>query len=327
MMMRGNSKIRRMTRKKRRIVTRMLKKSLGLRWSRSRLSRPRGGRTRQDEALAYSMLEEEQTRAKEEQSIRTQEMTRRKEVTSSECSHQTRRERRVPSSKLTCSALTAVSSLLSATPVPKSVAELPWIASLTARLRRSSMALTSRSLLDNRTRTRARARRPRSSGSVSAVPVATTRPSTHIHLHQGPRNEAEPSAEVKQLMGAANRAYAVGELDEALEHLTEVVRIDPAIRMPWYTLATIHEEKGNRDKAVMFKIVATHLLPLKKAGPEWAGLGAQSRDAGLLQQAIYCYNQAIKADKNDVDSMWDRAVLLKLSGSAKQVRAGHSFLW
>jgi len=46
-----------------------------------------------------------------------------------------------------------------------------------------------------------------------------------------------------------------------------------------------------------------------------ADLFIADRDIGLLQQAIYCFTQAIKGDKDDVDSMWDRAVLLKMSGS------------
>lgn len=47
-------------------------------------------------------------------------------------------------------------------------------------------------------------------------------------------------------------------------------------------------------------------------------MGLRHSDVGLLQQSIYCFTQAVKRDKNDVDSMWDRAVLLKLSGSIKQ---------
>lgn len=61
--------------------------------------------------------------------------------------------------------------------------------------------------------------------------------------------------------------------------LSEVVRIDPGLRAPWFTLATIHEEQGNREKAVMFKIVATHLSSKKAAMTEWANLGGESRCA------------------------------------------------
>ncbi|GAA5873300.1 hypothetical protein JCM3774_005935 [Rhodotorula dairenensis] len=125
--------------------------------------------------------------------------------------------------------------------------------------------------------------------------------------------DVEPSPEVKRLIGQANQAYAEGSLDTAVELLTEVVRIDPIIRVSWYTLATIYEEKGDQEKAVQCKIVATHLLGKDQAAAEWASLGRECRQIGLMQQAIYCFTQAIKADKEDVDTMWDRAVLLKLS--------------
>lgn len=87
----------------------------------------------------------------------------------------------------------------------------------------------------------------------------------------------EPSIEVKDLLGRANRHYALGEPDQAIELLTEVVRIEPALRVPWYTLATIHEEKGDLEKAVGFKMIAAHLMSVAKAAVEWASLGAQSR--------------------------------------------------
>ncbi|GAA5979094.1 hypothetical protein JCM10908_002802 [Rhodotorula pacifica] len=125
--------------------------------------------------------------------------------------------------------------------------------------------------------------------------------------------DVEPSPEVKRLIGQANQAYAEGSLDTAVELLSEVVRIDPIIKVSWYTLATIYEEKGDQEKAVQCKIVATHLLGKEQAAAEWASLGRECRQIGLMQQAIYCFTQAIKADKEDVDTMWDRAVLLKLS--------------
>ncbi|GAA6030008.1 hypothetical protein JCM8097_009212 [Rhodosporidiobolus ruineniae] len=127
--------------------------------------------------------------------------------------------------------------------------------------------------------------------------------------------DVEPSPEVKRLLGQANQAYSEGRHLEAVELLSEVVRIDPIIRTSWYTLATIYEELGDLQKSVQAKIVATHLMGAKKAAADWVELGRQSRDLGLLHQAIYCFTQAVKANKEDVDAMWDRAILLKLSGA------------
>ncbi|GAA5826171.1 hypothetical protein JCM11251_007193 [Rhodosporidiobolus azoricus] len=127
--------------------------------------------------------------------------------------------------------------------------------------------------------------------------------------------DVEPSPEVKRLLSIAAESYSQGHLLEAIEQLSEVVRIDPIIRSSWYTLATIYEELEDREKALQCKIVATHLMGAKKAAADWVELGRESRDLGLLHQAIYCFTQAVKANKDDVDAMWDRAILLKLSGA------------
>lgn len=78
------------------------------------------------------------------------------------------------------------------------------------------------------------------------------------------------------MLGAANRHYALGERQDAIDVLQEVVRIDPTLRVPWFTLATIYEEVGETEKAVSFKIIATHLMPVKQAAQQWASLGAAS---------------------------------------------------
>lgn len=59
--------------------------------------------------------------------------------------------------------------------------------------------------------------------------------------------------------------------------LQEIVRIDPNLRVPWFTLASIYDELGDIEKAISFRIIATHLEPLKKSSANWASLGAASR--------------------------------------------------
>ena len=103
---------------------------------------------------------------------------------------------------------------------------------------------------------------------------STADPSTG---RKGPRPEPEPSLEVKDLLNRANRLYIEGNGEEAIELLTEVVRIEPSLRLPWYTLATIYEEQGDTEKAVGFKMIAAHLMPVQRAAEEWALLAAQSR--------------------------------------------------
>jgi general transcription factor 3C polypeptide 3 (transcription factor C subunit 4) len=92
-----------------------------------------------------------------------------------------------------------------------------------------------------------------------------------------------------------------------------------------HRLISDREELGEDEKAVQAKIVGAHLLPRKSKenesgkGAMWKELGSRSRDLGLLQQAIYCYSQAIKVDKTDVEAIWDKASLLKETGRLRPV--------
>ncbi|GAA5997999.1 hypothetical protein JCM5350_002855 [Sporobolomyces pararoseus] len=139
--------------------------------------------------------------------------------------------------------------------------------------------------------------------------------------------DVEPSPEVQRLLFTANEHYAQGRLEQAIEILSEIIRIDPIIRVTWYTLATIYEEKEEKEKAIQCKIVATHLSGSKDAAGDWADLANESRDLGLLHQAIYCFTQAVKSNKGDVNCMWDRAYLLKMSGATKMaIRAFQALL-
>jgi general transcription factor 3C polypeptide 3 (transcription factor C subunit 4) len=138
------------------------------------------------------------------------------------------------------------------------------------------------------------------------------------------RADPEPSSEVKAMLGEANLAYVDHRLDDAIVTLTEVVRIEPTIRSTWFTLAAIHAELGNVEKSIQLRIIAAHLTP--DAGEIWRDLAGQSRELGLLQQAIYCYGQAIKSDKTDVDAIWDRAALLQETGYTRQAVSGYTSL-
>lgn len=120
--------------------------------------------------------------------------------------------------------------------------------------------------------------------------------------------DVEPSPEVKRLIGQANQAYAEGSLDTAVELLSEVVRIDPIIRVSWYTLATIYEEKGDQERAVQCKIVATHLLGKDQAAAEWASLGRECRcvrSLWLLTRLNFCTDVCHSEQSNRLDAAGD----------------------
>ncbi|WAQ83693.1 hypothetical protein PtA15_4A141 [Puccinia triticina] len=135
------------------------------------------------------------------------------------------------------------------------------------------------------------------------------------------RGEPELSVEVSILLGKANLAFIEKKYEEAIPVFEEIVRIEPMCRMAWNNLGAIYQDMGDFERSSQFRIIGAHLTP--KSADIWKELASESRQHGLLSQAIYCYSEAIKASKNDVESMWDRSYLLFEVGRSRQALAGY----
>ncbi|MBW0466168.1 hypothetical protein O181_005883 [Austropuccinia psidii MF-1] len=130
------------------------------------------------------------------------------------------------------------------------------------------------------------------------------------------RGEPEISREVSMLLGEANLCFIEKKYDEAIPLFQEIVRIEPLCKMAWNNLGAIYQDLGNFEKSCQFRIIGAHLSV--KSAEIWKELGAESRQHGLLSQAIYCYGEAIKAGKGEVEAMWDRSYLLYEIGRPRQ---------
>ncbi|PLW46445.1 hypothetical protein PCANC_11126 [Puccinia coronata f. sp. avenae] len=135
------------------------------------------------------------------------------------------------------------------------------------------------------------------------------------------RGEPELSVEVSILLGQANLAFIEKKYDEAIPVFEEIVRIEPMCRMAWNNLGAIYQDMGDFEKSSQFRIIGAHLTA--KSADVWKELASESRQHGLLSQAIYCYSEAIKTSKNDVECMWDRSYLLFEVGRSRQALAGY----
>ena len=124
------------------------------------------------------------------------------------------------------------------------------------------------------------------------------------------------------LAATATRQYIANDFSSAIDTLQEIIRIEPTHLSSWRTLSTIHQELGDPGKALQLDIVAAHLTP--RSGSNWRSLGATSKDLGLLNQAIYCYSQAIRADRDDVDAIWERASLYSETNKHKLAATGYT---
>ncbi|KAI7842713.1 hypothetical protein COHA_003644 [Chlorella ohadii] len=112
---------------------------------------------------------------------------------------------------------------------------------------------------------------------------------------------------VSVLLGEANLLYATGQHHEAIAKLMDVIRMSPNLPDPYHTLGLLHEAVGDVKKSLDFYMIAVHLTP--KDLSLWKRLAQLSTQQGLVRQAIYCYTQILKRDKEDLDARYDRAML------------------
>ncbi|EJD52995.1 TPR-like protein [Auricularia subglabra TFB-10046 SS5] len=126
------------------------------------------------------------------------------------------------------------------------------------------------------------------------------------------------SQQVKSLLGDATTAYVDREFDKAITVLQEVIKIEPRHAQAWDMLADVHNELGDVDRGLQFKILAAHLRP---DPGEWMHLAGRSQERGHLQQALYCYKKAHSLDPHNVDAMWERAQLSTRLGDLRGARS------
>ncbi|PWN38777.1 TPR-like protein [Ceraceosorus guamensis] len=119
------------------------------------------------------------------------------------------------------------------------------------------------------------------------------------------------SDEVKHLLMKANEAYIDARFPEAIEALSNVIRIEPTVRSAWGTLALIHlDDLRNIEQGLQCRVIEAHLT--KYSLESWREIAEASEKAHLHDQAEYCLGQAVRnsrvKDKSDVmDLMWQRA--------------------
>lgn len=121
------------------------------------------------------------------------------------------------------------------------------------------------------------------------------------------------------MLGRANQKFVEHDLDEAQKILEEIIRIDYNVFAAWQTLAEVHKDRGNMDKCLTALMTAAHLRP--KDSDIWASVAALSVASGLIDQADYCYNKLCQALPQNVDVIWDRAILNKDNARSKKARS------
>ncbi|KAF9363267.1 transcription factor TFIIIC subunit tfc4 [Mortierella sp. NVP85] len=126
--------------------------------------------------------------------------------------------------------------------------------------------------------------------------------------------------EVQRLLGMANHAYVSRDYKQAVDLFQQVIVTHPNVFQAWNIMGVIQEELGNPEKALQLYLVAAHLTP--KDGALWKKLAAISKNCGYDQQALYCFSRAYRADKNDMDALWDRSIMYQVLGQPNKAIQG-----
>ncbi|KAL1745068.1 hypothetical protein HDZ31DRAFT_37197 [Schizophyllum fasciatum] len=135
---------------------------------------------------------------------------------------------------------------------------------------------------------------------------------------RAPRAGPALSHQVRALLGDGNQAYVDADLPAAIRLMSEVIRIEPRAASAWTVLAQCYDDRGQPAPAMQLRIMAAHL---RRDPDEWLRLAQQSRAAGAVQQALYCYAKAYAADPDNVAALWDRAALAREVGDLRAARA------
>lgn len=88
--------------------------------------------------------------------------------------------------------------------------------------------------------------------------------------------------------------------------MTEVIRIEPRVPAAYSVLSMCYRDLGERQKALTFAIFGAHL---RHDSEEWHSLAKESRELGLLDQALVCLTRATKLEPDNLAALWDRAIL------------------
>ncbi|KAK4509384.1 uncharacterized protein ATC70_007735 [Mucor velutinosus] len=120
--------------------------------------------------------------------------------------------------------------------------------------------------------------------------------------------ELRLSDEVKRVLGQANGLYIQKDYGSAVDLLQNIIKENPQAYPAWNTLGLVHEELGNTEKSLQFRMTAALLT---NDNDLWKELAQKSIECNATRQAIHCFSKVISNDPTDVDAIWDRAFLYK----------------
>lgn len=140
------------------------------------------------------------------------------------------------------------------------------------------------------------------------------RPKPRGGANKGPRRAAEPTGEIRLMLGAANQAFVELDHETAMDIAHEVIRLNAETHEAWTLMASIFREREDHDNALKALIFAAHLQP--KIISSWmAAAGYALHETGELRHkyltnAQFAYAGAIRADPKSREARFGKACVL-----------------
>ncbi|CAL1536437.1 unnamed protein product [Lymnaea stagnalis] len=106
------------------------------------------------------------------------------------------------------------------------------------------------------------------------------------------RKQFDLPKEMAGLIGQAILMRAQGKTDEAVGLLYDIINRAPKAALPYHTLGSIHEEKGDLQQALKFYMVAANLRG--SHATEWMHLAEMCISLNDEKLAVICFSRAMK---------------------------------
>ncbi|KAK9066798.1 hypothetical protein SSX86_014121 [Deinandra increscens subsp. villosa] len=133
------------------------------------------------------------------------------------------------------------------------------------------------------------------------------------------------SPEITRKLGDATLYYAHGRYEEAIPLLEEIILISRKLPDPYHTLGLIHNDMGDKKRALGFYMCAVRLNP--KDASLWKLLVTWSLEQGNSRQARYCLGRAIRADPEDMGLRYQLASLYVELGEHQKAAETYDQIW
>ena len=122
------------------------------------------------------------------------------------------------------------------------------------------------------------------------------------------RDRAGIPEEAKDKLGSGNMKYVEGAYGEAEALFMECIRLAPDFPDGYTSLSRLYEEMGDTMRSMNFLMAAAFFS--KKDVQIWKDCARKSRENGAYRQAVYCYNNVIRREKDEPQWKRERGITM-----------------